>query len=393
MKRSVPLCFAWALAFTPLVWADEKSEILVANLIQNEIQDLPADHSALFTAAREVAIELEIPSQADLVGLEDALVTVIRPSGETTEIRPDANGLVMIDNVEKGPHALVVAGREAHGAKLFYFDEQREDAVGQGLEQAAEPARMTLLEIDAKELRPLINRVRGVSASIDDIVASVEFDVEFGYRVALGADGTLDGQLFTVAMDRDNVNFEGTRVAIYSDGVLVAATRSDASGRFQVTQVQPGVHGVVAAGPPGYAAFAFEAVAANAVALKNTNGETFVSQLEAVAEKLPVVLIPPAFCPSVVDAMDEYYPSLEGPAGVDLPPPATTGTPMGVPVGGSMISPSPGFGGGGGGGGFGAGSGFEGIGALVGIGVIAAASGDGNGAVILPSPPASPSIP
>ena len=34
----------------------------LSRLWQNEIQELPADHSALFAASREVSIELEVPS-------------------------------------------------------------------------------------------------------------------------------------------------------------------------------------------------------------------------------------------------------------------------------------------------------------------------------------------
>ena len=40
-------------------------------LIQNEIRDLPADHTAPFSASREVSIELEVPSTGDLSGMEN----------------------------------------------------------------------------------------------------------------------------------------------------------------------------------------------------------------------------------------------------------------------------------------------------------------------------------
>ena len=48
----------------PLAEAHQGLVTRAMRLLQNEIRDLPADHSALFSASREVSIELEVPARA-----------------------------------------------------------------------------------------------------------------------------------------------------------------------------------------------------------------------------------------------------------------------------------------------------------------------------------------
>jgi hypothetical protein len=279
---------------------------------------------------------------------------------------------------------------------------------------------MTLINLDAEELRPFVDRVREVSGPMESIQSSVGVGRRFGYRVALDADGTLNGQVMTVAKPSLPKNFEGTKIGIFSKGVRIASTTCDASGRFRVRGMRPGVYGLIAAGPQGYAAFAFEVIASDAVSAISHRPKFFVSRFAPPARLLPVVLVPPPFCPEVVKAITDFHSGLQMPPGVKGSPSGAAGDAAGSPVAGGVVVPSDdddddgvfalagsggdgfvgalgrggGVGSGGGGGSFTAtsGSGLSDIIALGGLGAIFASRGGDSGGIALPTP-ASESLP
>ena len=351
-------------------------------ILQDEVQELPPDNTGYFSAAREVSVQLDLLAAIE-EGLGETFVTVIRPNGEESEVRAGEDGSVVIDNAESGPHALVASNGRAHGSTLLYFKEPpaaqpadpAEPATGP---QPLPPVRMTMLAVNREQLRPIVEDIRdvGLDEEITDVPAEVASGgKQFDYRVVLDSDGTLNGRLLSVMKEGAGVNFEGTRIVAFRDGARVGSTMSDASGLWAINDVQPGVHGLIAAGPAGYAAFSFEAVeSGGAIVTTNIQGETFTSRMDPDGEQLPVVMVPPAFVPAVVKAIDKCY-CLSDPA-----PPAAAGDPYALPVGGFMVPPTPAPGSGVGGGfagGGGGGSGF-GIGAGVGLAGLAAVIGSSN---------------
>jgi hypothetical protein len=105
-----------------------------------------------------------------------------------------------------------------------------------------------------------------------------------------------------------------------------------------------------------------------------------------VTDELPVILIPPAMIPAVLDAIREYYPDLFPLIDAEA---LLAGQPVSVPFGGGFAT----TGGGGGGGGGGVVGGGEVAGILTAIGVAAAASNGGGGGFVLQPTPASPAVP
>lgn len=366
------------------------------------VDRLPVDNVAFLDASGNVRLKLDLMSAMpdSASELSNALVTVLRPDGEVSPFTPNADGTIVIDNVNPGPHAIIASSDRVHGAMMYYFDEASGEAVKDSLDLDAtgSPVMMTMLKIKQGELRAAIDRCRPVNARMNPFDGVGAMSKRYSYSVNLGDEGILTGQLVPF-MNSDGVLAE-TDVTIYFDGTAVGTTMTDANGRFQIAGLRPGVHGLVASGRAGYSAFAFEAYDQGDVASTSTNGQTLVTSMAQPTDVLPVVLIPPPMVPGTIKAVETYYPGLQTPLETTDLGDSIVDSPLGDPIGpiGGAFGPSPmggaGFGGGGtSGGGFG-GSGLGGLAGLAGIGaIIAATSDDDDNNAIAPAPPASPSMP
>ncbi len=193
----------------------------------------------------------------------------------------------------------------------------------------------------------------------------------------------VNGQLAAVSPNGFVQAGAGNNILIYSEGVLVSRTTSDDIGKFSVSNLSPGVHGIVVVGPAGYAAFAFEAddYAAVTKTRSNTNGQTFVTT-SAADQKLVCAVqdtLPPVIPTIPSDMVPPFTVVEEDEDQAGFVPPGQSPPGFVGPGGG-------GFGGGAGGMGGGLGGGLGGIagggGGLVGLaaigGVAAAAIGASN---------------
>lgn len=383
-----PLVVTFVFVVVPsLLQADEPRRLVATALLQDEPRRLPADNTALFAAAaKEVTIQLDLLAEVDQASLADTLVTVVDEQGGKREFLADDSGKVMIKDAKAGPHAIVAANAESHGSILLNFREAAADA-----DTAIAATQMPILSINADALLPVVDQyLSNVSAPPADVKIDSEMvgaaAPRVGYQVRLGDGGVLKGQVYSIVMGNSpGSDVAGTRIIIYKSGTPVAATNADSQGRFQFDGIRPGVHGLIAAGPAGYAAFAFTALAGDEVAMVNRDDELFVTAAMAEADILPVVLIPPSMVPAVVDTLREFYIPLLGQPGV---PVAGMGGLMGglgglastaatsgasAPSGGSSIAPT---------GGLGA---LAGAAFLVPVAVAVAADGNAPGIVASPS--------
>ena len=397
--------------------ANPVSPSLVRTVLQDEIDELPEDNIAFFTSARKVKLQLDLlvaaDSQTNLqANLSKTVVTVVRPDGKITRLKPDALGKVTIEQIESGPHAVVASADGAHGTMLYYFDQKKsKDVLEKGLatpRSTTTTKRLTMLQLAPEQLRLALDRIRDLNSADLEAPARVDVGDTFNYSVTLGPDGTLSGRVMSVIASLSTV---GTHITIFHAGQPVGSTVAGTDGSFQISGLRGGIHGVVASGRAGFSAFAFDASQPSEMADGDrVFKQTFVSSALQGDEQLPVVLCPPPMTAPVIKAIEKRYPMITSPvapAGADVPLGAMdglAGTPVGPPVAG--FSPGSlgssagggfsgsGFSGGGTGGGFsGGGGGLAGLSGLAGVGAIIAASTDDDNDAIPRPPIASPSLP
>jgi hypothetical protein len=406
MQRSILMGSVLVLALFGLVPAGWSQQPLADTLtiLQDEPLELPEDNRAYVSATRTLTVQLD--TLAAVEGLDDALVTLIRPSGVTTQYEPNENLEITLDELESGPHALVASSRQAHGTMLLDVLETPPAEVVPAPDQAveaAEPApparkRMTLLAVRGSQLLPFVEDMRdyGLAGPLDAdalVAASARWKSgqAFNFKVLLTEDGTLLGRVITIWNETD-VSVEGTNIVIFRDGRRVGSTTCDAEGLWSMGGMQAGVYGLIASGQAGYAAFAFETVDAVGVVMRNSRGERFASQVQPqpVIDRLPVVLCPPPFLDEIEETITDYYPMLQ----TVQEPLSTAGQPIATPAGGAMVSgPSTASGPGGGGGGGAGAAGGGGFGSVVGLAALGAAAAAGSGGSGSLPVIASPSVP
>jgi hypothetical protein len=168
-------------------------------------------------------------------------------------------------------------------------------------------------------------------------------------QISLDQNGAFRGNLMLPGTAFAAADMSSTEVILLQNGREVVKSRANADGSFTFNGLATGVYGLVAAGPVGRAAVAFELVDGKPVAQQQRGGVSFVAIQDGPASSLNMELAPPATGTEEELVMDE----------------------MGMPMpGGGMAAPgSGGFGGGGSGGGGSAG----GIGDLLGIAGLAGA--------------------
>ncbi len=376
-------------------------DLLITTVTQDEARKIPEDNTAYFSRAdRKVRFQL-VKFSGDTTSdmLAGTSVTVIDPNGAKSTLTADAEGIATLNDARPGLHALVVTGENGHTALPIALREGNAPAVAANNAEVAAipPVKLPLMEIAPSELVRLTSSYLppGMNGSYEDtdsqFVSSGETTQGLQYRVRLGDDGTLSGQVYSLLQNGLSTSgVDGTNILIYRGNDLVGRTVADQFGKFYVGGMRPGVYGLCGIGAGGYCAFGFEAYNAAAVA-QNGNSKTLVSirnkstdLVSSVAMQsgstLPVVLIPPSMVPAVVQQIRDAYPPT-GDAVVGGAPigPAIPGSGFG---GGAGAGPAGGFGGGFGGGAAGAGAGLGGAGGLLGLaavgGIAAAAAGANN---------------
>lgn len=376
---------SWGAGLTPLGAIDAELPAAVDFDWANVPDATPAvlvDQAIVHASTGSPAVELQLGGTVDrnADGGIASVVLVVHPDGATERVLANEEGRFPFQASE-GLHAAYCLGASAHAAVPFvvrYEAELPSNAIGV-------PARLTLptfaLEFGRVKrasnsyLPPLSNRL--APPALDrTLLETGRIIPSRRYRVNLGPEGLLQGQLFPL-MPADDFSrrVAGTTVLIHRDGELVARAATDATGWFEVQNLEPGTYGLIAAGNVGYTAFAFEAVErlddsfasrGSSPATSRTltssgmaNGSFSDRLIKAVADGdvLPVTPIPAAWVPEDLfgAADDDCQSCLDDVLGEDA---CELCGACGCDVGCGVAGNSPvagGGGGGGGGGGFGGG--------------------------------------
>ncbi len=266
---------------------------------------------------------------------KDDQIHIVRPDGTKRELKiePGQQSLVEFD-AEPGIQAVVTLGPRGHVAVPFIVRQRKEGDVGHVTSTIEIPG----FDIEPEAVATISNKYLGLNSSkrkrqsseLNDYLATNGRVVKsYMYRVYLGPNGEMVGQLFTLERpnERGAQRLFGHNVVVHRNGNPIAKTTTDREGRFTIEGLSSGNYGLVVVGSSGYGAFAFEALAAPEGQQVRFNGgdyglarssrgarrertETFVSMTaQLVAEEplvsgltsgsiLPVVTIPNPLVPT-----------------------------------------------------------------------------------------------
>ncbi len=334
---------------------------------------LPVENTVAMQRGGQVLLQLDVPAGESRQPLSYATVTLVDRNGSARKFQADPKGIVRLSGLSAQPYAVVASNGNVYGSTLLFVQPEADTAAH------ASPARMSLAQVNPQKLMPWIDRFTKQfsnkhASQLGEVSSQVDGDLAIkGSRIQLQEGGLLSGQLVSVLkQDGQDVSHAGTEVVLMQKGIAVGRAYADEKGEFQFKGVRSGPHGIVAAGPTGYATIAFEAVSPAGVAGKREAGHHFVSVMNRdTSHTLPVVMVPPAMIPGVVDPF--------GASVMAEPVPSANGSELagfghhgggGFAGGGSSVGGggSGGSGFGGGAGGSAGGGGLGGIGLLGGIG-------------------------
>jgi hypothetical protein len=429
LKRYTPMNKQWKLvksitllAVLPLVvtaaasahqWMSNSSPISIdiageAAAVSNQIGSARVHTVALNRAGvvegRIASINAESKESSGLAELRIYFVQNGEIVEETTTLE---DGTFSVDGLSEGAYSFVATGENGFAAYGVRVTAGGEEVSTNVMEAAAVSPQLEVVKSILKDRLPseVANEI------LEDAAKANHENVVGANRVHLN-NGSLTGHVLPIIGDVAIV--AGTQVHIFRDDEQVAEVIADQTGSFMVPDMEPGVYSFVAAGPSGFAAVSFEAVAQPEAAAIDNEATVTEFIIDSQISETPVTTVAPVQDADYSDSMDVYltsgqdsgvihdnmdYGSSDG--GLLNAPIEYAGESVGSgsAVGGSCgscgdfggVSSCGGGGGGGGGGAVGGGMNLRRlllIGAAVAIPL--ALSGDTDDIVVIPISPANP---
>ncbi|MDZ4852150.1 MAG: hypothetical protein SGI77_22915 [Pirellulaceae bacterium] len=391
VKRSI-VGLAFGMLTASSVVADSTGESQSSKrLINLQSQDieLPEDFLVKVDGDKLQVALVSVGAIESQMSTANLLVRLFDSSGEEKVATSNQRGIAEFRGVKGDEmHALLVADAKAH-VSLPVMTVSARTAAENNIETTS--FKMPVMQPNPKEILVAINRdIPPTTGPAGEVYSANELDPQpvTTYRVRLQNDGDLLGRV--VVLDRELADkLRYAKLTFMRNDQVVARTDSTPSdGSFFVQGLTEGLHGVIAAGPAGYASFAFDvlpAVGGESLPREGILGKPVSYIAPNLNERLNVCLCPPRYVPQITNRIREAYgPPIGGVA-------SQSG--LGTPFGGGGFGGG-GFGGGGfggGGGGFGGGGlgggGFGnilGLAGLAGIAAVIANDNNNNNTVISP---------
>jgi hypothetical protein len=354
--------------------------------------DLPEDFFVRIEGGSlQVALEVMAEGESQRSPANLAVRLIDQQGVEKTTLT-DGLGFARFENVKADSLYAVVAADGSTGvhAAVAFMTAGDEMASRKGI--TASKLRLPLIAADRNEVVASISRdipptfaLSGSFNGLDD------YTVQGAnlFRVRLHSDGKLNGRI--VIADRGlSERLRYAKLTFFRGSQVVGrADASDIDGSFSVKDLSPGVHGVMAAGPAGYAVFAFDVLPAMLGGNRGENISRPVAFEARPSDTLFVFLVPPHLASTVTGVVRDTFRK-------PTTPPNDSGVVPNNAVAGGYGPMGPGFGrsgfggggvGGNGGGSGGSGGGFGGFSGLGGIAsVLAVALSDNSNSTAVVSP-------
>ena len=236
----------------------------------------------------------------------DARVRVLNESGGTQAIRVAADGAREVLDLVEGWYTVIAETSQSLAAIPVYVKLEPND-IEDELTVDDKTIEVPMIENgrqNARDVAELFLPPGGEAVTVSD-ERKPAAGPRHEYSVRLTTDGRLLGQVITRSPDGGSMQLAANNdLVLLRDGQRIGQSRSDARGQFQFPGIAPGVYGIVAAGPAGYTAFAFEA-ASSATAQISSDGKRFVARQAETEERLPVVMIPQSMTDEMVEELRE----------------------------------------------------------------------------------------
>ena len=287
--------FGWMLIALPLVATAaasahfqivQSTPITVSAVVASANQDLASYrvHTVALNGKGGVTGRVQtMDSDSGTRGVGGMKVRFVQNGRTISQTTTEASGLFSADNVPVGVYSFVASGNNgfsAYSVRVVSSDSVKYDNF---MEATA------IAQPDA--VRRLLDTAPETASSSAEFKSTM--DEKGANRVAL-QNGTLNGKVFSAKDDSGAA--ANTEIFILRGGVSIANVMVNEKGEYKVPNMVPGTYGLVAVGPNGVAAIAFEAV--DSEDQTNNNAETnvvFVSTTEPVLpaeETLNVYLTP-----------------------------------------------------------------------------------------------------
>lgn len=231
------------------------------------------------TLNRNGAIEGRIASLEGSEGISNLNVFLVRDGKIAQQATTNETGTFELAGVPEGAYSFVATGENgfaAYGVNVVANDGSRKVNV---MEAAAVSPKFAVVQKILEGNLPQQVADAIISSTKNETAAKM-----VGSNRVQIKEGTLVGHV--VPLLGDVAQAKGTYVHIIQNDKAIAEVQADETGFFQVSDLEPGVYDFVAAGPSGFAAVSFEAIAQEEIADSLTD-----------SEEIPVSIVEPAIEP------------------------------------------------------------------------------------------------
>lgn len=301
----------FVLAFSAINGTTAEPERFV--MMQNEVAPLPKDNTvSIASSFDEIEFRLASlgadPASFDALASsnDDVKLSIVTPVREKKDVSKQ-DGSYRVDGLTEGLHLVMAESAKALACIPFYV-KRVSGGLGDETDDADRKITVPLIAQGAPTSKAIAGVFASTSSGSQTDNASMDFDVaeRHNYMVRVTPDGRLLGQVITRGPGTNRLQLAANNnLFLLKDGIRIKESKSDQAGRFQFNGVAPGVYGIVAAGPAGYTAFAFEAGEATVAANSQLSSQGFVIQDAGKSSVLPVVLVPPALLDAAITTLQK----------------------------------------------------------------------------------------
>ncbi|MCG8653092.1 MAG: carboxypeptidase-like regulatory domain-containing protein, partial [Pirellulales bacterium] len=221
--------------------------------------------------------------------VEQARVTLLGVDGKVFRGVTNHRGEVTLSGVTPGVYAMTASGRKSFACYAMYVQDP-DQTPGHALPAVAE-IPCALVELD--QFKSTTMPYMSSSAKRQNLKLGQTEQAGRLVKTQVSQVFRSPGDLVGHVIASPEIPASKTNVMLMRYGGKVRRSVSDDSGRFEFSEVEPGLYSLLAVGPHGIAAVGFEVVEqTRELSLNHSEGARFVSLMQETPEELNVLVAP-----------------------------------------------------------------------------------------------------